>query len=78
MIESPVQGALKETLQQIADKILDGTGADISLVCLRLDDGTYRIEAYAGDFPVALKTISISKPVREGPVGWLPRLASRV
>ena len=55
MIQSPVQGALKETIQQIADRILDGTGADISLVCLRLDDGTYRVEAYAGDFPVALK-----------------------
>ena len=55
MIQSPVQGALKATLQQIADRILDGTGADISLVCPRLDDGTYRIEAYAGDFPVELK-----------------------
>ena len=55
MIQSPVQGALKATLQQIADRILDGTGADISLVCLRLDDGTYRIEAYTGDFPVELK-----------------------
>ena len=55
MIQSPVEGALKETLQQIADRILEGTGADISLVCIRLDDGTYRIEAYAGDFPGEMK-----------------------
>ena len=55
MIESPAEGVLKDTLQQIADAILDGTGADISVVCLRLEDGTYRVEAYAGDFPVALK-----------------------
>ena len=55
MIQSPTQGALKQTLQQIADRILEGTGGDISLVCLRLDDGTYRIEAFAGDFPAELK-----------------------
>ena len=55
MIQSPVEGALKETLQQIADRILEGTGADISLVCIRLDDGTYRIEGYAGDFPGEMK-----------------------
>ena len=51
MTESPVQGVLKHTLQQIADRILGGTDGDISLVCLRLDDGVYRVEAYAGDFP---------------------------
>ena len=55
MIKSPAEGVLKDTLQRIADAILDGTGADISVVCLRSEDGTYRIEAYAGDFPVALK-----------------------
>ena len=55
MIQSPVQGVLKETLQQVSDRILDGSGADISLVCLRLDNGIYRIEAYSGDFPAALK-----------------------
>ena len=55
MIQSPVQGVLKNTVEEIADRILDGTGADISLVCLRLDDGTYRIEAFAGDFPGELK-----------------------
>ena len=42
---------LEETLQQIADRVLDGTGGEIALVCLRREDGVYRIEAYAGDFP---------------------------
>ena len=51
MIQSPVQGLLKDTLQQIAERLLSGTEGDISLVCPRLDNGLYRIEAYAGDFP---------------------------
>lgn len=41
----------KKTLQQIAEQILSGTHGDISLVCVRRDDGIYRVEAYAGDFP---------------------------
>ena len=51
MIESPVRGVFGETLEQIAERVLAGTDGDIALVCLRLGDGTYRIEAYAGDFP---------------------------
>lgn len=51
MTDSPVEGAFKQTLQQIADRILAGTQGDISLVCVRLDNGIYRIEAFAGDFP---------------------------
>ena len=47
----PVRGVFRKTLQQIAERVLAGTGGDVSLVCLRLGDGTYRIEAYAGDFP---------------------------
>ena len=46
---------LKETLQQIAlsecSPVLTVMSGTSRLVCLRLDDGTYRIEAYAGDFP---------------------------
>lgn len=51
MTDSPKEGVFKQTLQAIADRILSGTGGDISLVCIRLDDGIYRIEAFAGDFP---------------------------
>lgn len=51
MSESPARGVLEETLQHIADRVLAGTGGDIALACLRLEDGTYRIVAYAGDFP---------------------------
>ena len=42
MMESPVQGLLKETLGQIADRILRGTNGDISLVCPRLDVSSSR------------------------------------
>ena len=55
MAEALAETRLDKTLQQIADCMLAGTGADISLACLRLDDGTYRIKAFAGDFPVAVK-----------------------
>ena len=72
MTESPVQGVLKDTLQQIADRILSGTNGDISLVCPRLDNGIYRIEAYAGDFPAELIPISIS-----GRVSWALGAGSR-
>lgn len=51
MIQSPAKGVLKETVQQIADRILSGTNGDVSLVCLRLDSGVYRIEAFTGEFP---------------------------
>ena len=51
MVESPVQGVLKVTLQAIAERILKGSGGDISLVCPRLANGVYRIEAHAGGFP---------------------------
>lgn len=54
MFQSPVQGLLKDTLQQIAERILSGTNGDISLVCPRLDNGLYRIEAHAGDFPAGV------------------------
>ena len=51
MIQSPVQGVLKVTLQTIAERILNGSGGDIALVCPRLANGVYRIEAHAGGFP---------------------------
>ena len=53
MNHSVNEDLLTVTLQQIADRILSDTRGEISLVCLRSDDGVYRVAAHAGDFPVA-------------------------
>ena len=68
MTESPVRGLLKDTLQQIADRILSDTEGDISLVCLRLANGIYRVEAYAGDFP-AEEILNLDFRAGEGGTG---------
>ena len=70
MTESPVRGPLKHTLQQIADRILSDTDGDISLVCLRLDNGIYRVEAYAGDFP-AEEILNLDFRAGEGGTGGI-------
>ena len=69
MIQSPVQGRLKETLQQIAERILSGTTGDISLVCPRLDNGLYRIEAHAGDFPDGIDITKLDYRAGQGGCG---------
>ena len=70
MTESPVEGVLKTTLSQIAERILSGTNGDISLVCLRLDNGIYRVEAFAGDFP-AEHTLALDFRAGEGGTGGI-------
>ena len=46
-----IPNILEQTLQLITDRVLNGTAGDMSLVCLRLESGVYRIKTYTGDFP---------------------------
>ena len=69
MIESPVHGVLKDTLDQIAKRILAGSRGEISMVCLRLDDGAYRIEAHDGGFPHDLDIPSVDFLPGDGGAG---------
>ena len=69
MIESPVTGVLKATLDEIAKRILAGSRGDLSMVCLRLDDGAYRIEAHAGGLPPELDIPSVDFRPGDGGAG---------
>ena len=69
MIESPVQGVLKDTLDQIAKRILGGSRGEISMICLRLDNGAYRIEAHDGGLPPDLDIPSVDFLPGDGGAG---------
>ena len=69
MIESPVQGVLKDTLGQIAERILEGSRGEISMICLRLDSGAYRIEAHCGGLPPDLDIPSVDFLPGDGGAG---------
>ena len=69
MVDSPPQGVLKETLDLIAKRILDGSRGDISMVCLRMDNGAYRIEAHAGGFPSDIDIPSVDFVPGDGGAG---------
>ena len=69
MIKSPVQGVLKDTLEQIAERILAGSRGEISMVCLRLDNGAYRIEAHDGGLPPNLDIPSVDFLPGDGGAG---------
>jgi signal transduction protein with GAF and PtsI domain len=69
MIESPVQGRLKHTLDQIAVQILAGSRGELSMVCLRLDSGAYRIEAHQGGLPADMDIPSVDFLPGDGGAG---------
>ena len=69
MIESPVQGKLKHTLDQIAERILAGSRGELSMVCLRLDNGAYRIEAHRGGLPPDMDIPSVDFLPGDGGAG---------
>jgi hypothetical protein len=69
MIESPVQGNLKDTLDQIAKDILAGSRGELSMICLRLDGGSYRIEAHDGGLPPDLDIPSVDFLPGDGGAG---------
>lgn len=69
MIESPVQGILRDTLDRIAEQILHGSRGEFSMVCLRLDNGAYRIEAHRGGIPPDLDIPSVDFLPGDGGAG---------